>query len=89
MLFQHGNPEKSTLSDTIEFTLHGNIARLNFTQIVLRREMVELEDYHIMGPEIFSRKTIKRLSHTCDKKKLVQSLDDHSVIGNTFALGYR
>jgi hypothetical protein len=67
--------------------LNASIDHLDFTQGVMERDAIALDEQHTRGLKTFAQKTIKRFSHAKDKQKISRYVDDHFVIGETFALG--
>jgi hypothetical protein len=80
----HGKP---ILSETVGLKLKKSIDHLQLRRAVVRRDGPGPDEQHVKGLKKFARRTIKRFSHTKEKEKLRQYVDDHFAIGDVFALG--
>jgi hypothetical protein len=87
MRFQAGITTKPVLPDTVDLKIQKSIDHLQFRKTILRRDGAVPDEQHVKGLKEFARRTIKRFSHTRQKEKLKQYVEEHFVIGDTFALG--
>jgi hypothetical protein len=87
LLLRQGNSVKTNLSETAQLALNASIDHLDFTQSVLQRDAIALDEQHTRGLKTFAQKQIKRFSHAKDKEKISRYVGEHFAIGETFALG--
>jgi hypothetical protein len=83
---REGITEKPVLADTVNVKLRKSIDDLEVTKLIVTRDGHVPDEQHIKGLKEFARRTIKRFSHTKEKEKLMQYVENHFVIGETFGL---
>jgi hypothetical protein len=87
MMNREGITERPLLADTVNLKLRKSIDDLELTKLIVTRDGPVPDEQHIRGLKEFARRTIKRFSHTKEKEKLTRYVENHFVIGETFALG--
>jgi hypothetical protein len=86
-LFFNRKSQKHVLSKTVDLRLGKSIDHLRLMKGLVRKDGPVPDEQHIRGLKEFTRKTIKRFSHTKEKEELRQYVYDHPVVGSTFGLG--
>jgi hypothetical protein len=70
-LLQQGDSEKTSLSEAAQLALNASFDHLDFTQSVMERDAIALDEQHTRGLKPFAQKTSKRFSHAKTKRKSI------------------
>jgi hypothetical protein len=86
MILREGVTAKPILPETVDLVLSKSIEHIQLMKVVVRRHRPVPDERDVMGLKRLAWRPIKRFSHTREKERLEQYVDDRFVIGDTFAL---